>query len=97
MEKIAGSYENIWIEITKNVSNHGGRGWEFSTCLWSPSKNKSGKDYYRIMRIPQKGDLVIHIYQTKWPDNKIEFRICGYSKVREPYKEINQEPPTAGD
>jgi len=39
--------DNVWLEITKTSHHHGGKGWEFGTCLWSPSKTTDGKDYYR--------------------------------------------------
>ena len=29
---------NIWLENTKSAHQHGGHGWEFGTCVWSPSK-----------------------------------------------------------
>jgi len=89
-------YSNIWIEITKSEHGHGGQGWEFGTCLWSPSKNRSGDDYYAIMRSPISNDLVLHFYKNRWPDGKIDMRFCGFSFVQEAYNEINREPPLPG-
>src|SRR3712207_7557670 len=42
--------EWAWVEITPDDHGHGGPGWEFGTCLWSPSRNRTGDDRYRIMR-----------------------------------------------
>src|SRR5262245_53760426 len=50
----------IWFENTKSGHEHGGSGWEFGVCLWSPSKNRGGKDWYRVMREVRKGDLILH-------------------------------------
>ena len=41
---------SIWIEITKSEHKHGGYGWEFGTCLWSPNRNRAGSDSYSLMR-----------------------------------------------
>jgi len=52
----------VWIEDTKTtVHGHGGPGWEFGSCLWSPSANELGNDHYALMREPKIDDVVIHI------------------------------------
>lgn len=52
----------VWIEDTKTTTHgHGGPGWEFGSCLWSPSAYEGGSDHYALMREPQIDDLVIHI------------------------------------
>ena len=61
---------NIWVEITKSEHKHGGDGWEFGTCLWSPSKNRAGNDRYGIMREPKQGETVLHFYNDVWPDGR---------------------------
>jgi len=33
----------VWIEDTKSEHQHGGPGWEFGTCLWSPSTDEKGR------------------------------------------------------
>lgn len=79
---------NIWIETTKtNDHNHGGIGWEFGTCLWSPSTNNAGSDSYALMREIKSGDLVIHI------DNGV---LVGRSYAEAPYTEVTAAPPEAG-
>src|SRR4051794_38270735 len=55
---------NIWVENTKSVHQHGGQGWEFGKCLWSPSRSSHGKDWYGVMRRVAPGDLIIHLCDT---------------------------------
>ncbi|GEM_PF-2747752 len=88
---------DIFIEITKSEHDHGGQGWNFGTCLWSPSKNRNGNDSYKLMRKPKKGDLVLHFYKNNWPDGKSESRLYGSSVVARPFTEVKEEPPTPGD
>jgi 5-methylcytosine-specific restriction protein B len=78
---------NVWLELTKSSHKHGGAGWEFGTCLWSPSQASDGKDWYRLMRDAKPGDIVIHIN-----DSVIE----GHSIVAQSYVETESEPPEAG-
>ena len=78
---------NVWLELTRSSHEHGGPGWEFGTCLWSPSRAADGKDWYRLMREAKTGDIVIHVN-----DSVIE----GYSVVDKPFVEIDAEPPKAG-
>ncbi|MCC7418660.1 MAG: AAA family ATPase [Planctomycetaceae bacterium] len=77
---------SIWLENTKSVQ-HGGAGWEFGTCLWSPSKASDGRDWYNTMREPHKGDLVLH---------SMDATLTGFSYVRAQYREVQQEPPEPG-
>jgi hypothetical protein len=88
--------ENIWVEITKSEHRHGGKGWEFGTCLWSPSKNRAGIDRYAIMREPKPGEKVLHFYHDIWPDGKLDTRISGQSLVKDKFREIDVEPPNPG-
>ena len=53
----------MWIEITQEDHQHGGPGWEYGTCLWSPTTNKTGMKIYDLMNQPEKGDRVIHFYK----------------------------------
>jgi 5-methylcytosine-specific restriction protein B len=80
---------SIWIEDTKTtVHGHGGVGWEFGSCLWSPSANKAGSDSYALMREPQIDDLVIHINNGD---------LVGWSYVSAPFRELTVSPPSPGD
>jgi hypothetical protein len=86
----------VWVEITQSAHEHGGPGWEFGTCLWSPARNSSGDDSYAIMREPIPGDRVIHFYEDTWPDAEKEIRLCGVSRVTSGYSETSVEPPNPG-
>lgn len=55
----------IWIEMSKDVS-HGGKGWEFSTCLWSPAykivnEQKRIWSYWESVKHVKEGDIVLHL------------------------------------
>lgn len=91
-----GDYRGVFVEITRMDHGHGGPGWEFGTCLWSPTKNRADADRYSLMREPARGDLVLHFLRDQWPDG-IDTRLCGSSKVARPAQEVRQPPPTPGD
>ena len=50
-----------YVEITKSEHGHGGPGWEFGGCLWSPARNRAGSDRYALMREAVVGDRVLQI------------------------------------
>lgn len=77
-----------FLEYTYTKHSHGGTGWEFATCLWSPVKNKQGHDSYAAMRLPETGDVVVHVRDRDF---------VGYSRVAEPFVETSQSPPSPGD
>ena len=54
-----------FIETTSDNNNHGGAGWEYGTCLWSPIEDKGGAKIYELMHVPNKDDLIIHFYDEK--------------------------------
>ena len=56
-------FRAVWLETTKDKHQHGGEGWEFGTCLWSPARNKVNARYYEGMKEPRVGDLVLHNYE----------------------------------
>jgi hypothetical protein len=69
----------VWIEDTKTAAHgHGGPGWEFGSCLWSPSSAEGGTDRYAIMRELSADDLVIHLNDGD---------IVGWSRVAAPFQE----------
>jgi MoxR-like ATPase len=78
---------NVWMEMTKTSHKHGGSGWEYGTCLWSPSKATDGKDWYNTMREPIPGDLVLH---------SIDSVLTGFSFVKSRYREVPEQPPSPG-
>jgi hypothetical protein len=90
------NYDGVFVETTKSEHLHGGPGWEFGKCLWSPSRNKAGHDIYALMREPEPGDLVLHLYKDSWPDGVTETRLSGHSVVFEACREISDAPPSPG-
>jgi hypothetical protein len=92
-ERRVGSYafpdappSRVWIEGAM-TADHGGTGWEFGACLWSPSTYKNGSDHYALMRQPVTDDLVIHINSGI---------LAGWSFVSAPFREVTEEPPEPG-
>jgi 5-methylcytosine-specific restriction protein B len=77
----------VWIEDTKSAYAHGGPGWEFGSCLWSPSANEVGSDQYAVMREPKIDDLIIHINDGNF---------VGFSNVSAPFREVTEAPPSPG-
>ncbi len=84
-----------WVEITRADHGHGGKGWEFGKCLWSPTKNRAGHDRYSIMREPNPNDAVLHFLYNSWEDGTSETRLCGISTISQQAR-IEMEPPNAG-
>ena len=79
----------VWIEDTKTAAHgHGGPGWEFGSCLWSPSSAEGGTDRYAIMRELNADDFVIHFNDGD---------IVGWSRVAAPFQEVKEAPPNPGE
>lgn len=76
-----------WFEYTSDQECHGGRGWEVGTCLWSPSANGAGADFYASMREPKPGDLVVHC---------VDKVIVGESIVAAQCRKTKERPPRPG-
>lgn len=87
----------VFVEITRSDHGHGGPGWAFGTCLWSPSRNRAGADRYSIMREPSVGNTVLHFYAQAWPDGRHDSRLAGRSVVAKSVAERKDEPPSPGD
>lgn len=77
----------VWLEMTKTRHEHGGPGWEFGTCLWSPTEANDGKDWYASMREAKVDDIVIHSNDS---------RLVGYSFVARPCTDLAGSPPNPG-
>lgn len=90
-------YPAVWIEKTKNSHHHGGQGWEFGTCLWSPTKSKTGQQIYKNMQRAKAGDLVLHFYEDTPFGRDEDYYFFGVSKVTGPAKTLDTEPPLPGD
>jgi len=77
---------SVWLEITHS-HGHGGDGWEFGTCLWSPTKNQRGANSYGVMKRPRPDDIVIHA---------VDSEIVGHSVVEKSCRQVDHEPPDPG-
>ncbi|TJW02515.1 MAG: hypothetical protein E5W82_33865 [Mesorhizobium sp.] len=78
----------VWIEDTKTAEHgHGGAGWDFGACLWSPSSGEDGRDIYSLMREPHPDDVTIHCNDGD---------IVGWSRVAGPFQEVKEAPPEPG-
>jgi hypothetical protein len=93
---IFSQFANVWIEITRSEHGHGGPGWEFGTCLWSPSRDAAGHDRYAVMRQPGRGDGVIHFYHWVSPIGGVDTYVFGFSTVAKAAREVTSEPPSPG-
>lgn len=79
----------IFAEITNPT--HGGHGWEFGSCLWSPVKNKIGANTWKIMTQVSPGDLIIHFLKQKQ-----RYYWVGISYAASQSQVRPEEPPSAG-
>ena len=90
------SVGGVFIEFTKTEHGHGGPGWEFGSCLWSPITNSRGAKSYALMEKPRKGDLILHFLLKDWPDGQTETRVAGFSFVSKPCQVVKVAPPMPG-
>jgi hypothetical protein len=90
-------HRRVFIEVTKTSHQHGGAGWEFGTCLWSPERADGGADIYSLMREVAADDLVFHILEDRRNDGPREHRLCGHSFAAGPYERRLDEPPSSGE
>lgn len=77
-----------WIEITNPV--HGGLGWEFGTCLWSPVHDRSGKKAWKMMEEVEPGDVIFHFLK---PTKQQGHHFWGHSVAEDSAQIINHPPP----
>jgi hypothetical protein len=90
------AFRAVWVEITSSAHGHGGPGWEFGTCLWSPSVDGGGAARYQVMWEPEAGDLVLHFYRHTWEGRPSCTQLCGFSFVHHACREVTLPPPTPG-
>jgi 5-methylcytosine-specific restriction endonuclease McrA len=86
----------VWVEKTKSSHGHGGKGWEFGTCLWSPTKDNSGKRIYKNMLAANRGDAVLHFYEDAPFGNELDHYFCGLSVV-DAAVTVREEPSMPGN
>ena len=84
------SGQRVFIEISNSV--HGGSGWEFGTCLWSPVTDRGGNKAWKIMEEVRPGDLVIHLM-----DQREGYVWAGMSLVVSELSQVSEQPPDARD
>jgi predicted HNH restriction endonuclease len=87
----------VWVEKTKARHGHGGEGWEFGTCLWSPTTNKTGGRIYKNMVAARSGDLVLHFYEDSPFGKELDHYFCGVSIVDGSAEVKNDQPPLPGE
>lgn len=82
----------MWLEMSRNAA-HGGEGWGFTECLWSPThKNPSGKwSFWELLRRVEKGDTVVHL---RGKGQRAAF--VGYSIADANGYQTNDRPPMPG-
>jgi len=82
----------MWLEMTRDTK-HGGVGWEFATCLWSPARNiRSGRwSYWESLLRARKGDVVVHLRGK----GRLAFFV-GYSSVEGEGYETTDRPTEPG-
>lgn len=63
MLPILSAQQNVFVEISN--LKHGGLGWEFGTCLWSPEKDKRGSSAWKLMENIKEGDIILHFAKIR--------------------------------
>ena len=86
--------QHVFVELTNQ--KHGGEGWDFGECLWSPvysfaNGSESKKKNWKIMEDVKPGDLIIHSLKTSQGH-----KFTGVSIARNSYKIIKEEPVLPG-
>lgn len=79
----------IFIEMARNEV-HGGDGWEFLNCVWSPTKKQTGGQWpfwNKILNI-KKGDIILHLRGVPPHANFV-----GYSIASSDGFETSNRPP----
>lgn len=80
--------QNAFIEITN--LQHGGRGWELGTCLWSPAKDKGGNRAWQLMETINPDDIIIHLVYVN-----ASYHFYGISSTLSKLIETENEPDDA--
>lgn len=80
-----------FVEVTKAEHNHGGIGWEYGTCLWSPTTDTKGKKIYEQMKNVSIDDVVVHFYNIEGVT-----QLHGESKIQSTCGRVNISPPSPG-
>lgn len=83
----------MYLEMSKYES-HGGTGWDFGTCLWSPTRktNRTKWAYWENIKKINLDDIIIHMRDI----NSIP-QIVGLSKAASSYYITDERPKYLGD
>ena len=91
------NFRIVWIEKTKSSHGHSGKGFEFATCLWSPTTDKLGRRIYKDMAAARDGDLVLHFYEDTPYGKESDYYFCGVSVIDGAAERRDQQPPRPGE
>ncbi len=82
-----------WLEMSRDPT-HGGHGWRFGQCLWSPTKRRGGGrwGYWELMRRVKSGDTVVHL---RGKGHNASF--VGFSTADVDCYVTNDRPPEPGE
>jgi putative restriction endonuclease len=84
----------LWLEMSRDFA-HGGAGWEFSRCLWSPAyKNDAGRSkwpYWQSLLRVRSGENVLHLRGVGKAAAFVGMSVCA-----SPGFATSDRPPVAG-
>lgn len=80
-----------WLEMSRDPE-HGGTGWEFGVCLWSPTERAGGGawGYWDLMARVREGDAVLHLRGKNNP------QFVGHSIADADCQITSERPPSLG-
>lgn len=78
----------MWLEMSRDPT-HGGEGWEFGTCLWSPSRKQQGGrwPFWELLLKVRQGDTIFHLRGVNELAAFVGYSVAdtdGYSTTRRP-------------
>src|SRR5688500_2419057 len=82
----------MFIEMSRDP-DHGGKGWEFTTCVWAPSKKEDGGRWPHWTKVGtvRSGDLILHL-RGKPP----HAAFVGFSVAENDVYQTKERPPIVG-
>lgn len=83
----------MFLEMSRDET-HGGAGWEFTKCVWAPTRKKNGHEwrYWSLVRDIRRGDMVLHL---RGKNRKAAF--VGYSLATSNGYQVSETPPQPGE
>lgn len=83
----------IWLEMSRD-EEHGGTGWGFTECLWSPTIKKNGArwPYWGATGQVRRGDVILHL---RGRTHNAFF--VGHSIASNDGHETQKRPPSPGE